>query len=114
MSSKKSTSESFDYSSVHFISDQEREYFAEAHLGEQVRSFLVSPTGRYLHGRAKQVVADSKDKLALIDPTTEEGVKSWKATKQDMSNAGSFMAWCSDAIVNGDNAASQLEEYRNE
>ena len=47
--------EEFDYSTVEFINDQEREYFAEAHLGEQVRSFLVSPAGRYLHGRAKQV-----------------------------------------------------------
>ena len=114
MSSKKGPSESFDYSTVHFINEQEREYFAEAHLGEQVRSFLVSPTGRYLHGRAKQVVADGKDQLALLDPTTEEGVVSWKTIKQDMSNAESFMAWCADAIVNGDNAANQLEEYRND
>ena len=102
----------FDYSSVHFISEQEREYFAEAHLGEQARSFLVSATGRYLHGRAKEVIADGKDQLSILDPTTPEGVEKWKAIKQDMSNAESFMAWCADAIVNGDNAAKQLEEYR--
>jgi len=102
----------FDYSSVHFVSEQEREYFAEAHLGEQVRSFLVSATGRYLHGRAKQVVTDGKDRLAVLDPTTPEGVEEWKAVKQDMSNAESFMTWCADAMVNGDNAAKQLEEYR--
>lgn len=102
----------FDYSNVHFVSDQEREYFAEAHLGEQVRSFLVSATGRFLHGRAKQVITDGKDKLANLDPTTQLGVEEWKVIKQDMSNAESFMKWCAEAIVNGDNAASQLEEYR--
>lgn len=104
--------EEFDYSNVHFVSEQEREYFAEAHLGEQVRSFLVSATGRLLHGRAKQTIANGKDQLALLDPTTDEGVEKWKAIKQDMANAESFMQWCGEAIVNGDNAASQLEEYR--
>jgi hypothetical protein len=104
--------EEFDYSSVHFVSEQEREYFAEAHLGETVRSFLVSSTGRFLHGRAKGVIAEGKDKLADLDPTTPEGVAEWKAIKQDMANAESFMQWCAEAIVNGDNAASQLEEYR--
>lgn len=107
-----SGNEAFDYSTVHFVSEQEREYFAEAHLGEQVRSFLVSSAGRYLHGRAKQTINDCKDELATIDPTEKGGIAKWKAIKQNMSNAESFMSWCADAIVNGDNAAKQLEEYR--
>lgn len=107
-----SRGEAFDYSTVEFISEQEREYFAEAHLGEQVRDFLVSPVGRYLHGRAKQTILDCKDKLADTDPTEKGGIAKWKAIKQDMANANAFMAWCAEAIVNGDNAANQLEEYR--
>jgi len=106
------STEEFDYSNVHFVSDQEREYFAEAHLGETVRSFLVGPVGRYLHGRAKQTISECKDKLADLDPTVKGGIAEWKTIKQDMANAESFMKWCSEAIVNGDNAASQLEEYR--
>lgn len=102
----------FDYSTVEFINEQEREYFAEAHLGEQVRSFLVGPTGRFLHGRAKQVVDDCKDRLSNLDPTVKGGIAEWKAIKQEMANAESFMQWCAEAIVNGDNAAAQLEEYR--
>lgn len=104
--------EEFDYSTVSFINEQEREYFAEAHLGEQVRNFLVGPTGRYLHGRAKEVIANGKDRLAELDPTTIAGVAEWKQIKQGMSNAESFMSWCADAMINGDNAAKQLEEYR--
>ncbi len=107
-----SRGEAFDYSTVEFISEQEREYFAEAHLGEQVRDFLVGPVGRYLHGRAKQVIQDGKDKLADLDPTVKGGIAQWKAIKQDMANAESFIQWCAEAIVNGDNAAKQLEEYR--
>ena len=102
----------FDYSNVHFVSEQEREYFAEAHIGETIRSFLVSAAGRYLHGRAKVVIDEGKDQLALLDPTTPEGVEKWRAIKQDMTNAESFMQWCGEAIVNGDNAATQLQEYR--
>jgi hypothetical protein len=107
-----SQGQAFDYSAVEFINEQEREYFAEAHLGEQVRDFLVSPVGRYLHGRAKQTISECKDKLADLDPTVKGGIAQWKAIKQDMANAEAFMKWCAEAIVNGDNAARQLEEYR--
>lgn len=113
MAQKGVTSENVDYSQIEFINDQERIYFAEAHLGEQARDFLLSPIGRYLHGRAKQTVALGKDTLAAIeDPTTPEGVKIWKQTKQEMANAETFMSWLADAMVNGDTAAHALEEYR--
>ncbi len=102
--------ESFDYSNVSFISDQERAYFVEAHLGEMVRDFLVSPIGRYLHGRAKSEVEKGKDRLAEIDPTTDDGVGEWKQVKQDMAHAEMFMQWCAEAMINGDHAATQLQE----
>ncbi len=108
-----SGSADFDYSNVDFINDQERQYFAEAHLGEIVRDFLVSPVGRYLHGRAKAVVEDGKNRLAEIeDPTTIKGAGEWKRIKQEMANAESFMQWLAEAMVNGDMAAEQLKEYR--
>lgn len=102
--------EAFDYSNVAFISDQEREYFVEAHLGEMVRDFLVSPVGRYLHGRAKSEIDRCKDRLAEIDPSTDDGLGEWKQVKQDMANAGMFMQWCAEAMINGDHAATQLQE----
>ena len=39
-------------SSIEFVNEQERAYFAEAVLGEEVRQFVASDVGRYLHGRA--------------------------------------------------------------
>jgi hypothetical protein len=105
-----SKAESFDYSNVRFVSDQEREYFAEAHLGEMVRDFLVSPVGRFLHGRAKSEIGKCKDRLAEIDPSTDDGLVEWKQIKQDMANAEMFMQWCAEAMINGDHAATQLQE----
>ena len=102
--------EAFDYSTVHFISDQERQYFTEAHLGEIVRDFLVSAVGRHLHGRAKSEIGKCKDRLADIDPSTDDGLVEWKQIKQDMANAEMFMQWCAEAMINGDHAATQLQE----
>lgn len=102
----------YDYSGVEFINEQERQYFAEAHLGEQVREFLTSPVGRYLHGRAKADMENGKNKLADIDPRTSEGIAAWKEVKQEMAHAEMFIRYCAEAIANGDMAAQQLEEYR--
>ena len=102
----------FDYSNVSFVNEQERQYFAEAHLGEQVREFLTSPVGRYLHGRAKADMEEGKNKLAEIDPRTSEGIAAWKEVKQEMAHAEMFIRYCAEAIANGDMAAQQLEEYR--
>lgn len=104
--------EDIDYSNIEFINDQERQYFAEAHLGEIVRDFLVGPVGRYLHGRAKTDLEAGRDKLATLDPTTIAGVAEWKLVKQDMAHAETFIRYCAEAIGNGDMAAQQLEEYR--
>ena len=48
---------------LEFIDKTERDYFAQAKLGEDIRVFLVSPAGRYLHGCAKQEVENYRDAL---------------------------------------------------
>ena len=60
-------------SSIEFVNEQEQEFFAEAVLGEDVKEFLTSPTGRYLHGCAKQEYDRCCNKLLQIDPYTPEG-----------------------------------------
>ena len=53
---------------VEFVNEQERQYFAEAVLGEEVRQFLQSDVGRYLHGRAKGEYDRCRDKMFDLDP----------------------------------------------
>ncbi len=103
-----------DYSNIDFINDNERQYFMEANLGEQVRSFLNSPTGRYLHGRAKLELEDAKTKLLELDPYSSEGRAEHAKIKTNAWAAQNFITWCSEAIINGDAAATQLDEIGNE
>lgn len=99
-----------DISGIVFIDDMERQYFEEARLGEQVRAFLVSPAGRYLHGRAKLQLEEVKEKLLDLDPrSSESAAKDFECAKLDAKTAQSFMRWCSDAINNGEQAYQQLQ-----
>ena len=97
---------------VEFIDDQERQYFAEAMVGEEVNGFLNTTTGRYLHGRAKQVYDECVKEMFDIDPYTPEGKKKHEQLKRDAWCAHHFMIWCADAIIEGQQADTMLVTYR--
>jgi ABC-type tungstate transport system permease subunit len=99
-------------SEVQFVDDTEREYFAEAQLGLQVYDFLLSPAGRYLHGRAKLELQIVKDEMAELNPYSFFGKRKWRALKIRQETAESFMRWCAEAITTGSQAEKALEEYR--
>lgn len=99
---------------IEFIDEQEREYFAQAQLAEQTRAFLLSPVGRYLHGRAKQELEELKEKLLELDPYDPEGRKEMAQLQRDAYGARNFIRWCTELINEGDAAAAQLETYREE
>jgi len=102
-----------DYSKIDFINDAERGYFEEARLGVTVQHFLVSDVGRYLHGRAKFALEEVKQKMLDLDPGIPSFLQEFVGLQKDAWAAESFMKWCAEAIVNGENANHQLEEYRN-
>lgn len=97
---------------VEFINDQEKQYFAEAMVGEDVQSFLNSTAGIYLHGRAKQVYERCREEIFEIDPYTPEGKKEHERIRREAWCAQQFLRWCAEAIMDGRNAATQLESYR--
>jgi len=99
---------------IEFVNDQERLYFAETVLGEDVFSFLNSETGKYLHGRAKHVYEGCIKEMFEIDPYTPEGKKKHALIKQDAWCAQNFMKWCAEVIIEGRQAAVLLENYREE
>ena len=103
-----------DPTQLTFINDAERIYFAEAIVGEETRQFLVSQTGRYLHGCAKQEFDRCRAEMFDFDPYTPEGKKRYQQLKADAWAAQHFMQWCSEAIQRGDNAATMLESIRKE
>jgi len=99
---------------IEFINETERTYFAEAVLGEDVREFLTSQTGRYLHGCAKQEYDRCRNEMFDVDPFTPEGKQKFLKLKRDAAAAAHFLRWCVEAIQRGDQASVMLENYREE
>lgn len=99
-------------SDIEFVNEQEREYFAEAVIGEETRQFLVSNVGRYLHGCAKQEYDRCRNEMFDLDPYTPTGKQEFLRLKADAAAAQHFMRWCAEAISRGDQAAVMLENYR--
>ena len=103
-------------SGVEFVSEEERELFGEAVLAEDVRAFLrTHPVGRYLHHRAKLQIQQAQEDALKLDP---DGW-SWFRTRTKLRQirmraevAKAFINWMADALIDGDNAAAQLEETR--
>lgn len=99
---------------IRFVNRQEQEYFAEAVVGEDVRQFLTSQAGQFLHGCAKAEYDRCRDEMFLLDPYTQEGKKMYQQLKADAWAASHFMQWCAEAMQNGDNAATMLERLNEE
>lgn len=102
---------------IDFVDQKERELFAVASLGENIRTFLLSdPVGRYLHHRAKAQLLQAEIDAAEVDV---DGLRGWlfarrklRAIRQRRAVAQAFINWLSEAIVDGDHATKELEDYR--
>lgn len=101
---------------ISFVDETERELFAVAKLGEDVRAFLMQhPVGRYLHHRAKLEVETCRTEALEVDLDAWplfRGRNKLRKIQQRRDVATAFINWLADAIVNGDQAAKELEEYR--
>ncbi len=102
---------------IDFVDERERELFAAALLSEKVRQFLTAdPVGRYLHHRAKQQIVQAEIDALMVDP---DGWRGWfqarrklRAIRLRAEVARSFINFLAEAIVDGDNASRELDDYR--
>lgn len=102
---------------IAFQDEQERELFAAAMMSEKVRQFLtVDPVGQYLHHRAKQQIGQAEIDALAVDV---DGWRGWffarrklRAIRVRAEVAKTFINWMAEAIVDGDNAARELDDYR--
>lgn len=100
----------FDH--LDFVDEKEREYFATAQLGEQVREFLVSPTGRLLHGRMKQRFEEAKTEALKCNVGSWWGRRKALGWQRQAEIAQSFMRILADTIIDGEHAYNELKSYR--
>jgi len=99
-----------DELNIEFISPQEREYFARAHLGEEAIQFLNSNIGKYLHGCAKQEVELLRDALEQHNPDSIFGRRKIRKLQKKAEVARYFMQWCAEVINDGEHAFQQLKQ----
>lgn len=97
---------------VEFVSSKERELFSAAVLGIQARDFLVSPVGKYLHGRAKLELEIVKDAIAELNPHSWWHRHKWRKLLARKTAAENFMRWLVEVISDGTQAERELDEYR--
>lgn len=89
------------------LTPQEFGLVAEADLGRQVKEFLQSDIGRYLHGCAQQEHQAALEALKRTSPwrrrrITELQNQAWRAE--------SFMSWLRELVIRGRSAEGALTQ----
>jgi hypothetical protein len=101
---------------IRFQDDQERDLFLTAKLGEDVRAFLQThPVGQLLHARAKLMIQQAEADALEVDPDGWSWFRARSKLRQIRNQAmvaRLFINWLSEAILEGDRAAGELEDYR--
>ena len=102
------------YEGVQFIDDKERQYFAQADLGQHTIDWLRGPVGRYVHGCARQEIEELRDALEACNPDSLFGRRKLRRLQKKAQAARYFVRWVTEVIQEGENAYQQLKEYRDE
>ena len=71
--------------------------------------------GRLLHHRAKLAIEQAQVDALEVDPdgwSWIRGRNKLRQIRQRAAVARAFISWISEAIIDGDDAARQLDEYR--
>lgn len=98
---------------IEFRSEEERQLFKIAELGERVRTFLITPVGDYLHRRCKQVILQCEADALQVDP---DGWRGWLFGRRKLrqlrlraESARMVINFLGEAILDGDAAARAIE-----
>jgi len=78
-----------------------------ARLGIDAETFIRTPLGRFLEGKARAEEADAL--IALVDADPEDA-KANRELRNQIHVARMFLSWINDAIEAGQQAHRQLQE----
>jgi len=78
-------------------------------LGLSAESFLGSPLGKFLVGRAEGEIEEAVEKLKTTDP---EDAKAIRDLQNRIYRAESVQYWLAEAIMTGENAQQELLDER--
>lgn len=98
---------------IDFRSEEERQLFQVAELGERVRFFLTTPVGDYLHRRCKQVILQCEADALQVDP---DGWRGWlfgrsklRQLRMRAEAARMVINFLGEALLDGNAAARAIE-----
>jgi hypothetical protein len=101
---------------VEFVDNREKDLFEIARRGEAVRAFLQSNSvGQLLHARAKEMIRQAEQDALEVDPDGWSWFRSrtkLRQIRQRATIARLFINWLGEAILEGDQASGELEDYR--
>jgi hypothetical protein len=101
---------------VEFVDSREKDLFEIARRGEAVRAFLQSTeVGKLLHARAKEMIRLAEQDALDVDPDGWSWFRArtkLRQIRQRATIARLFINWLGEAILEGDQAAGELEDYR--
>ena len=101
-----------DPTQLEFINDAEEQYFAEAVIGVEMKGFLLSSAGKFLHGCAKAEYDLCRDKMFDLDPYTPEGKREYLKLKAQAWAASHFLQWFVESMQRGEEAEVMLNAIR--
>lgn len=87
--------------------DDTDHFVAIARMGIDAETFMRSPVGRFIEGKARAEEADAMELLITADP---EDVKLNRELRNQIHVARMFLVWMADAINAGHAAHAQLQE----
>jgi hypothetical protein len=98
------------------LDEREHELFVVATLGEDVREFLKThPVGKYVHERAKIMIKQAEVDALAVDADAWphfRGRNKLREIRLRAEAARGIINLLAEAILNGDSAAQELEDYR--
>ena len=77
-------------------------------LGIQSESFLASPLGKYVIGRAESEIAEALERLKILNPFTFP--EELRTEQNKIWRAESFQRWIAEAIQDGWQAENALRQ----
>lgn len=89
------------------MSDNDNELLSVARLGIDAESFVNTPLGKFMMGKARDEEASAMAALVDADP---DDVKANRDIRNQIHVARMFATWIGDAITIGHQAHQQLQE----
>lgn len=80
---------------------------AEIALGLDIKQFMGSAIGQYMHSRANAEIEQALEALKIADAEDPKAIRQWQ---NQIAVAERVLSWLGEAVTSGENAETQFEQ----